>query len=126
MGYFGITPFCAPYIVKFRGKRGDTSSTGIQFYYSTNSWNTSVLIGTAAANPAICSLFAPVYLTSGTSLSVKAYNSDTAQYIYFDYALSATCPGNNQTTCQYDYGSVTSDIEISLTAYIELGAPVAC
>jgi hypothetical protein len=126
MGYIDVTAFCAPYIVKFRGRRGDTSSVGIQFYYSTNSWNTSTLIGTAGGNPAGCALYSPVYLTSGTSLSVKVFRTDSFVPIYFNYDLSATCPSNTATTCQYDYGSVTSDIEISLTAYIDTGSPLNC
>ena len=126
MGYFGITPFCAPYYVNFRGKKGASSAVGFDFYYSTNAWNTSVYIGTAAGNPAACSNFGNDYFISGTVLSLRAYRNDTNASVYFDLDLSTTCPGNNANYCTYDYGSITSNLEIAMTVYIDTGSPLPC
>jgi len=126
MGYFGITPFCAPYYVNFRGKKGDTSSIGFDFYYSTDAWNTSVYIGTAAGNPNLCSNFGNFYFISGINLSLRAYRNDTNASVQFDLNLSTTCPGNNANYCTYDYGSITSNLEIAMTVYIEFEDPNLC
>lgn len=126
MGYFGITAFCAPYYVNFRGKKGDTSAIGFDFYYSTNAWNTSVYIGSAAGNPATCSNFGNFYFISGTTLSFRVYRTDSFVNVNFDLNLSTTCPGNNATYCTYDYGQITSNISVSMTAYIDAGSPLNC
>lgn len=125
-GFIEITPYCAPYYVHFRGKKGDTSSIGFQFYYSTNGGSSWTLIGTAAGNPAICSYYGKSYFISGASLSVKTIRTDTAADVNFDLSLTSTCPGNNATYCQYDYGQVFSNLEISMTAYIDTGFPLNC
>jgi hypothetical protein len=126
MGYFGITPFCAPFYVNFRGKKGASSAVGFDFYYSTTNWGTAVFIGTTAGNPALCSNFGEVYFTSGTTLYLRAYRNDTNDSVQFDLNLSTTCPGNNATYCTYDYGSITSNLQIAMTVYIEVGDPLPC